>query len=557
MNIKGKILSIVGLVGAVAVGLSISAIDAMQSYNARVEAYRTVSTEVLLGERLNRAVTLVVMESRGIYAAASVEAAKPFAEGIHKGLDRIDAVIAEWSPLVHDGERAAFDAMVVRAAEFRNFRTETARLGAEVSPEAAGQQGNNDGNRANRKAFQAEIDAVVGANEARLPEMRQEVDSFYESRVNLMLALTVGGLLLGLGAALYMAVFKITRPLRGVTDVVVAVAAGNIDAPVPAKRSRDEIGQLWTAVESLKTSLADGLRAKADQELAKQRSVEEGRRVMLATAAEFESVVGSIVQEVAAASAQVLSAARVVAGSADQTTHRSASVATASEQTSANVHSVAAASEQLSASIEEISRQIGDATRLISETVGQARETDADVRALATNAEKVGSVVAMIQAIAEQTNLLALNATIEAARAGEAGRGFAVVASEVKALATQTAKATQDIEHQMAVIQAATGGAVDKIAAISRQIGNLDHIARTVAAATEEQGSATGEIARNIQEAATGASEVAQHLDGVRTAASDSARVSRDLLGASEALSSQTQNLSRQLGGFLQKIRAA
>ena len=111
-------------------------------------------------------------------------------------------------------------------------------------------------------------------------------------------------------------------------------------------------------------------------------------------------------------------------------------------------------------------------------------------------------MVELINTIAGQTNLLALNATIEAARAGEAGRGFAVVASEVKTLAQQTAKATGEIGEQVAGIQAATQGSVTAIKDILGAIERLSEISSTIAAAVEEQGAATQEISRNVQQGA-------------------------------------------------------
>ena len=119
-------------------------------------------------------------------------------------------------------------------------------------------------------------------------------------------------------------------------------------------------------------------------------------------------------------------------------------------------------------------------------------------------------MVGLINTIAAQTNLLALNATIEAARAGEAGKGFAVVASEVKSLATQTARATEGITAQVSAIQGSTQEAVDTIKGIGQIIDKMSEIATTVASAVEEQGAATAEIARNIQQAAAGTQNVSQ-----------------------------------------------
>src|SRR5205823_2475962 len=148
----------------------------------------------------------------------------------------------------------------------------------------------------------------------------------------------------------------------------------------------------------------------------------------------------------------------------------------------------------------EISRQVQESARIANDAVQQAQQTDARINQLSTAAGRIGDVIKLITAIAEQTNLLALNATIEAARAGEAGRGFAVVASEVKQLAAQTAKATDEIATQIAGMQTATQDSVAAIKEIGTTIGRISSIASSIAAAVEEQGAATQEIARNVGE---------------------------------------------------------
>jgi len=176
---------------------------------------------------------------------------------------------------------------------------------------------------------------------------------------------------------------------------------------------------------------------------------------------------------------------------------------------------------------------------------------------LATGANRIGDVVKLIRAIAEQTNLLALNATIEAARAGEAGRGFAVVASEVKTLASQTAKATEDIGTQIAAIQTSTEEAVGAIRQISAVMGDISGFTTTIAAAVEEQSASTNEIARNIQGAASGAKELASSMGVVSEAIRETNQSAAAVLDVSGALADQAGTLQRAVDAFLTKVAAA
>ncbi|MGP1276091.1 MAG: methyl-accepting chemotaxis protein [Caulobacterales bacterium] len=559
MSIRIKIMAAVGVLGLVSALLAGLGIQSMQAYNARVDAYENAATRAYYGEHLNRLVTAVVMEARGIYAAETREQATPFVQNLLSRLDEIDTHLNEWSTLIPSSgeDRALFEAVRARTAEFRAFRAETARLGTQVDPADANVQGNNDANRSNRRAYQQEIDAVVDRDRAQLVAIEADLVSFYQTRFLVLITIAILGVAGGLGFAFYVAIFQVSRPLTRVTDVLEQVAGGDLTVEVPAVQTHDEIGQLWSTVSVLRTALADAEALKAEQEQSEARQREAQRKAMVATADRFEAEVGSMLADVIQAASQVYSAAGIVDSNAARTTEESSSAAAASEETSANVQSVATASEELSASIQEISRQISEASALIGEAVGQARATDTDVRALAENASKVGEVVSLIQGIAEQTNLLALNATIEAARAGEAGKGFAVVANEVKALATQTAKATGDIEAQMSAIEAATGHAVERIADIVKRIGDLNSLTGGVAASAEQQGAATSDIARAIQEAAAGASQIASTIEALNQISDGNARASSELLEACKTLNARSGELKDQMARFVSGIKAA
>ncbi len=172
-------------------------------------------------------------------------------------------------------------------------------------------------------------------------------------------------------------------------------------------------------------------------------------------------------------------------------------------------------------------------------------------------AQKIGEVVNLISDIAEQTNLLALNATIEAARAGEAGKGFAVVASEVKNLANQTAKATEEIGTQFAEMQSVTDDAVGAIRTIAETIGEINAIADTISIAVGEQGSATREIAENTQQAAAGTQQVSGNIVGVTQASSETGAAAQEVLTAADELSKQAETLNGEIEAFIANVRAA
>jgi methyl-accepting chemotaxis protein len=218
------------------------------------------------------------------------------------------------------------------------------------------------------------------------------------------------------------------------------------------------------------------------------------------------------------------------------TSERVTSAAGASTQASSNMQAVAAGAEELAASVGEISRQAADALAISQQAVKQANETSAIVSGLAAAAQKIGDVVKLINSIAEQTNLLALNATIEAARAGEAGRGFAVVASEVKSLASQTAKATDEISGQVAEVQNTTSSAVGVIEAITQTISRVNEISAAIAASVEEQSSVTQSISSNMQVAAKGVTDITASMSEIAGVTQSVDVATRKVKEASRAL---------------------
>jgi methyl-accepting chemotaxis protein len=272
---------------------------------------------------------------------------------------------------------------------------------------------------------------------------------------------------------------------------------------------------------------------------------------------EFESRIGGMASGLANSSHRLETLAQTMTSTADSTTAQASTVAQAAEAAGTGVATVASAAEELTASIAEISRQVTQSARVTDRAVGEARHTDAIVRALSEGAEKIGQVVELITSIAGQTNLLALNATIEAARAGEAGRGFAVVASEVKSLAQQTGKATEEIGAQISQVQSATNQAVDAIRGITGTIEEVATIAASIAAAVEQQNAATGEIARNVQQMSGSTQMVTSSIADVGRSVTETGTASGQVLNAAVELAEQSKSLTAEVRSFAAELRAA
>jgi methyl-accepting chemotaxis protein len=347
------------------------------------------------------------------------------------------------------------------------------------------------------------------------------------------------------------------KPIRALETVMRDIAAGNHAIAVPGADRRDEIGSMAAAVEVFKNGLIETDRLRSAQEQQREQAQTERRDTMHALATRFETGVGTVVGAVGSAAGELRTTAQSMASTADDAMRRTATVAAASEEATQSAQAVAAAVEELNASISEIALQVNESARVAGAAVDQANTTNSEVQGLAHAAQKIGDVVKLISEIAAQTNLLALNATIEAARAGDAGRGFAVVASEVKALATQTSKATDEISAQVSAIQTATKSSVDSIQGITSTIGRVSEIASAIAAAVEEQGAATLEIARNVAEAARGTGEVSGNISGVNDAARETGVAASQVVESAALLSRNGEALRTQVDTFLREVREA
>ncbi|MBS2020311.1 MAG: methyl-accepting chemotaxis protein [Deltaproteobacteria bacterium] len=258
---------------------------------------------------------------------------------------------------------------------------------------------------------------------------------------------------------------------------------------------------------------AAGLINAATDKMAQQASLlEDARRQRLAVADEFERTIDDVVAIVAASATELQATATELVHTAKATTDQSAAVASAAEQMSESVQSVASATEELNVTAAEIRKRMAGSTMLARSAVSEVESTQAVVGDLARASKEVEHVVKLISEIAKQTNLLALNATIEAARVGEAGKGFSVVAAEVKSLSRQTSGATEKIGGIVGAIQSAAREGIEAIARINKALHGFDEVIAGIEASVAEQRNANDEISRSVQQAAVGTRDVSHNI---------------------------------------------
>ncbi|WP_407519020.1 methyl-accepting chemotaxis protein [Methylobacterium oryzisoli] len=348
---------------------------------------------------------------------------------------------------------------------------------------------------------------------------------------------------------------RMFRPLADISARVAGLAAGDLDSPIRHTGRGDEIGAVAKALEDLR---GVSRRAKALEE---ERSVDaeaDGRRRVTLDEAigAFRQQVSSLLASLAASSAGLRERAGEMAQISSGTREVIATASGRSQATSSNVATVADATRELSGSVAEIDQQLGRAKETAEVALRDAETADSRMGTLVEATQRIGHVVDLINSIAGQTNLLALNATIEAARAGAAGKGFTVVATEVKALAVQTGRATEEISAQIATVQASMSGAVEAIGAMRERVRQISETTVGIATAVVEQGAATREIARAVSEAADGTRDLALDFSTVTDAADRTARSAADVTETVTAVSGVASRLEAEVDHFLRRVVA-
>jgi len=354
---------------------------------------------------------------------------------------------------------------------------------------------------------------------------------------------------LGACAALLLGIAGILHRIQSAKDLTSRFAKGDLRERLKAPPQGDELDALFLEIDRMAFSLTEVL-----------GEVKATSQVIASAAQGFEASSASVT----ASSTVVADHSETIATAAEQTSAGLRLITESSDQMSGAVSTVAAAMEELGATAGTIEARSQEAAVITAKAAESSVDIQNSIQELEKVTQDIGRVVQIIEEIASQTNLLALNATIEAAGAGDAGKGFTVVANEVKALSRETSRSTNDIRDQIARMQSMVSKVVNQVQQMAATIQGVSQSTQQSQHSVQEQRIALQDVGRSLalasssatqifvgmREISQGASETAKNISAIHQTASGNVEQVTATLGHSHAVSKASERLQSLLQYF-------
>ncbi|KQW37333.1 methyl-accepting chemotaxis protein [Pseudomonas brassicacearum] len=534
MNIAPRAFLGFALIGALMLALGVFALTQMSTIRASGEsiADNSVPSIKALDEFTQLTLRLRVLSYR-LLTNREPDIQQKTYDLFEQRNQQIRAAQAAYEKLISSPEeRAAYDQYVQLLGQYRQLEERMKTLSRNNQIEDLRALLNTE-LLSNSEAVNAVLGRLLEINNQQADAFNQGAAQQYSRAFNWVVTLLVIATGLTLLFA-WLLTNSITKPIANALDAAEEIAKGNLTRPIVVDGS-DEAGRLLRAMSTMQEKLRDTLQRIS------------GSATQLASAAEE---LNSVTDE----SARGLT----------QQNNEIEQAATAVNEMTSAVEEVARNAVSTSEASKNATTSAGDGRDLVQETVSAIERMSADVQStaalignLADESRDIGKVLDVIRGLADQTNLLALNAAIEAARAGEAGRGFAVVADEVRALAHRTQQSTSEIERMIGSIQSGTEHAVDSMRNSTERAESTLNIARGAGMSLDTINTAIVEInERNLviasaaEEQAQVAREVDRNLVNIRDLSVQSATGANQTSAASAELSRLAVDLNSMVGRF-------
>nr|WP_281459608.1 methyl-accepting chemotaxis protein [Pseudomonas sp. P13] len=534
MNIAPRAFLGFALIGALMLALGVFALSQMSKIRASGESLvqNSVPSIKALDEFTSLTLRLRVLSYRLLVNREPDVQQKTFSLFEQRN-QQIQTAQSAYEKLISSPqERAAYDQYVQLLGQYRQLEERMKTLSRNNQLDELRALLNTE-LLSNSDAINAAIARLVDINNQQAEALNQGATQQYSTAFNWVVTLLVIATGLTLLFA-WLLTNSITRPIGSALDAAEEIAKGNLTRPITVD-GNDEAGRLLRAMSTMQDKLRDTLQRIS------------GSATQLASAAEE---LNSVTDE----SARGLT----------QQNNEIEQAATAVNEMTSAVEEVARNAVSTSEASKDATTSAGDGRDLVQETVSAIERMSADVQSTATligdlanESRDIGKVLDVIRGLADQTNLLALNAAIEAARAGEAGRGFAVVADEVRALAHRTQQSTSEIERMIGSIQSGTEHAVDSMRNSTERAESTLNIARGAGLSLDTINTAIVEInERNLviasaaEEQAQVAREVDRNLVNIRDLSVQSATGANQTSAASAELSRLAVDLNSMVGRF-------